>query len=287
MESTDSVTSPHRPRTQAHLSALLHDSAAILAEILQADLTGVGEVIEQGTVLKQTIAAYDAEGRPLAPVRHRSSPNCNDSMAAYALKEAFATVTPDLATEGRFTDPVLRELGVISALCVRLQLNGEPFGTLGVYRKKKGDFTPADAWFATTVAMQVVSLIARIKGEEAVRQQGGEGLESCPPDDDEQDDGLRSSPRREYPYAQMIAPTTGGATPQQDGFFPVQCKDISGGGISLYLDHPPDFPTLVISLGTPPTLSQFRARVVHVEQVERDGQELYLVGCQFMDRLQL
>lgn len=97
----------------------------------------------------------------------------------------------------------------------------------------------------------------------------------------------RSSQRHEFPYVQRVAPLIGGKVPPAEQFFPVRCKDLSGGGMAILLNGPPDFESLVISLGVAPALSHVTARVVRVEQRKENGRTQYLVGCQFIGRAQL
>ncbi|MDY0166830.1 MAG: PAS domain-containing protein [Thermoguttaceae bacterium] len=96
---------------------------------------------------------------------------------------------------------------------------------------------------------------------------------------------MRSSPRRTYQYRQLIAPLTGDRLPSRNHFFEVVCEDISAGGISFYLDTPPDFKRVVVGLGQPPQLSFFIAEIVRVLEKEIDGQEQFLVGCRFTGRI--
>ena len=96
----------------------------------------------------------------------------------------------------------------------------------------------------------------------------------------------RRSFRRAYRYRQAVAPMAGGVVPARREFFEVDCWDISLGGIAFFLDRPPDFQTLVVSLGRPPALNYFTAQVVRVARMEQHGRMRYLVGCRFLERVQ-
>jgi len=98
---------------------------------------------------------------------------------------------------------------------------------------------------------------------------------------------LRKSPRRVYEYRQIIAPVLGDAMPLADDFFPVECRDISAGGIAFYLNRQPEFKALVVGLGRPPKVTYFTAEVIHFEKVEHRGQERYLLGCHFTGRVNM
>jgi len=96
----------------------------------------------------------------------------------------------------------------------------------------------------------------------------------------------RSSPRREFHYYQLIAPVFGQRMPLRKEFFPVECRDISAGGISFVTEQRPDFEELVVILGRAPAESYFSARVVRVSQETR-GKKLFVVGCKFIGRVTL
>lgn len=97
----------------------------------------------------------------------------------------------------------------------------------------------------------------------------------------------RSSPRRPYRYRQRVAPMYEGIKPAKRLFFEVECKDISAGGIAFYMNRLPDFETVVLALGKPPTESYFTARVMRVARAEEQGRIRYLVGCRFLGRINL
>jgi hypothetical protein len=54
-----------------------------------------------------------------------------------------------------------------------------------------------------------------------------------------------------------------------------------------YLLEKPTFTEWVVALGRPPAVAYFIARTAHVRQILWEGQMLYKVGCQLIDRVQL
>jgi len=96
---------------------------------------------------------------------------------------------------------------------------------------------------------------------------------------------MRSSPRKTYRFNQRIGPMHGGLMPTTDEYFNVECNDISKGGISFYLKRPPGCEQFAIVLGQKPMITILAAKVVNTKEVEHDNQQMYLVGCQFIDRL--
>ncbi len=98
---------------------------------------------------------------------------------------------------------------------------------------------------------------------------------------------LRRSPRKSFEYRQRIAPVIGGILPTRKSFVEVDCRDISAGGISFYLDHSPNFQGLVVALGQASSERFLAARVVRVVREEVEGRLRYCVGCRFTGRVVL
>jgi hypothetical protein len=96
----------------------------------------------------------------------------------------------------------------------------------------------------------------------------------------------RRSPRRAYRYRQSIAEMMGDRFPPPSAFFDVECWDISACGFSFFMDQLPKFEILLAALGRPPALCHFSARVMRVARMVQDGKTRYLVGCDFIDRVQ-
>jgi PAS domain S-box-containing protein len=99
------------------------------------------------------------------------------------------------------------------------------------------------------------------------------------------DKDLRASLRRSYEYRQRISPLSGQRIPAHEEFFEVECRDISAGGISFFMDAPPGFENLVVALGRPPVQSHFTARVMRVVPTIKEGRQVHLVGCRFTGRV--
>jgi PAS domain S-box-containing protein len=97
----------------------------------------------------------------------------------------------------------------------------------------------------------------------------------------------RRSPRRAYRYRQRIAPLTEDRYPAPGGFFEVEFWDISACGFSFFMEQLPKFDMLMASLGRPPALTHFTARVMRVARMTQGDTTRYLVGCDFIDRVNL
>ncbi len=95
---------------------------------------------------------------------------------------------------------------------------------------------------------------------------------------------LRTSPRHEFPYKQLVASVENGRMPCLGDFCTVPCEDVSGSGIAFFLDNEPTAEEYVVALGKPRDLTYVCARVLHVRQIPHKGQLWYRVGCRFTGR---
>ena len=95
--------------------------------------------------------------------------------------------------------------------------------------------------------------------------------------------------RKHYSYdcVQTILPwSPDEATPPTlDSGIAVRCHDISGKGISFFWPRPPNFEHFIISLGNDHDLLFMAAQVMRSGPAELDGAAMYLVGCQFIHRM--
>ena len=314
MQSTDTaVLTENRPDIQSGLSTLFEIAASLVARVLDADLGGVVEVVDSGAALKMTIKpTEDVEqkgGRVVEKLSLEASESASESLskslakslAGRAFSKGDTVLVSDLAVDSRFSDEFLKQQGVVSALTVPLRLVNKPLGALGVYRTQRREFTADNARFVEAIGQLLMSLVTRFSAEDVLRQRHGEAgekglLHSAQIALADGDDGtplpdleseLRSSQRHGYQHGQFISPMTNGTLPASEDFFEVDCKDISGGGISFYLDSPPDFDILVVAIGRRWAPAHFAARIAHVAEVEHTGRTQYLVGCRFTERVYL
>jgi hypothetical protein len=103
--------------------------------------------------------------------------------------------------------------------------------------------------------------------------------------DEKSFEAMRSSPRKKFQCNQRIAPMHGDILPQTDEYINVECNDLSQGGISFYLRRAPGCDRFAIGLGQKPMLTVLVGRVAYSREVQHNGERMYLVGCQFIDRL--
>jgi hypothetical protein len=288
----------------AHSAILLLDAVRLVAATVAADLGGVAEIIDSGAALKFAIAAPrdDGQAHPCREIPRRG----DQSICGYSIEMANATISPNLAEEKRFTDALLRESGVTSALCVPILADDQPLGALGVFSRQPRQFKLDDVWFVENVAEMIAAMATRINEERSRRErcQDDDAAESAPSVDEApaqtaagdaltaargkpQGKDLRVSPRRPYSCRQKVYPIVANQLPSPESLYEVQCGDISCGGISFLLPEKPTFAEWVVALGRPPAVAYFTARTAHVRQIPWQGRMFYKVGCRLIDRVQL
>lgn len=96
----------------------------------------------------------------------------------------------------------------------------------------------------------------------------------------------RASPRRAYPYVQLIAPIIDNQLPDPESFREVMCRDISSGGVSFLSRVKLTHDRYVIAFGTPPLLTYVTAEVVHQTPMMIDNRPQIVIGCRYTGRIQ-
>ena len=94
---------------------------------------------------------------------------------------------------------------------------------------------------------------------------------------------------RRYPYDcyQLVAPfAEDNASPSADSARRVRCHDISGEGISFFWPVEPPFERVLIMLGSAAAPTIMLAKVAHFRPVSMHAKQQFLVGCQFLQRLE-
>ena len=157
-----------RTNAQPPLAVLLQDAVALVGEVLDTDLSGLGEI--RGDALVMTITDCGHQRREEKPREHRLAAADASSMAVFALKSGNVTATADLCKETRFRDDHLLGEGVAAALTVPLHVSGKPFGVLGAYSRAPRQFSTDNVTFAETIAHLLSASIARIKAEQKLEE---------------------------------------------------------------------------------------------------------------------
>jgi len=94
----------------------------------------------------------------------------------------------------------------------------------------------------------------------------------------------RNRPRRAYPYHQRMAAVVDGTLPDRDEFTTIACHDIGAGGFSYIASSPPRTDSFVVALGTQSSPTYLFATIAHLNRIEHDGKNQYLVGCEYTGR---
>lgn len=144
---------------------LLQDAAALIAEVLGAEASAVGELSPDGSTLFTRLAVDEPDGgKPRVAARELASSG-DESLAAYALRVAHPVVVADLSTEGRFRDRFLRGFGIRSALAMPLRLLDRAFGVLIAGSLEPRRFDSRDVPFVEAIGHLTSTTIARTQAD--------------------------------------------------------------------------------------------------------------------------
>lgn len=159
-----------RAVASADTELLMHDAAAMLAESLDADVSGVAELVEDGAKLcLQLRGARD--GVELAAAKQSIAVKRETSLAAFVLAEGGPLAVPDLSRETRFQDAFLRKHGVASAVACPLKLPNKSYGALLVANLRPQPFHEEDLLFVEAIGHLITTTIAKERAEQALANQ--------------------------------------------------------------------------------------------------------------------
>ena len=153
------------------LPILMQDAAALVAEMLDAEFSGVAQLSADGRSLQLRLASADSGSSEGVVVNDETDASGSNSLAGYILEAAHALVVDDLATEKRFTDRFLRKQGIVSAVVVPLTIQDRSFGSLAAYSRQPRHFDEEGLLFVETIAHLLATTIARTKAEELLADQ--------------------------------------------------------------------------------------------------------------------
>ena len=134
-----------------------------LAEILGLDHVTLFDLVEPDTL---EIRASHGRGPEAAGLRVAVTPG---SAGEYILKAGEPVVSPDVPAETRFRMPAsVLELGVSSAIAVRMFAGGLPMGVMTAYSVAPRDFTEDDVHFAQSIAYVIACAFAAQRAADAL-----------------------------------------------------------------------------------------------------------------------
>lgn len=167
---TTLVALGRRAVASADTELLMHDAAAMLAESLDADLSGVGELIEEGTQLRLQLRSA-RDGVEVGNVEQTIAVKMETSLAAFVLAEGHPQAVPDLSVETRFQDAFLRKHGVGSAVACPLKMPNKSYGALLVANLRPQQFNEEDLLFVEAIGHLITTTIAKERAEQALANQ--------------------------------------------------------------------------------------------------------------------
>jgi PAS domain S-box-containing protein len=153
-----------------NVELLMHDAAAMLAESLDADVSGVSELINSGDHLAIELAPARPDVQFVA-ASHRTSSHAEGSLAGFAIAAGHPIAVPNLNQEARFIDLFLRNQRVESALACPLKLGDRAYGALLVGRFEPHTFSEHDLLFVEAIGHLITTTIARDRAEQALANQ--------------------------------------------------------------------------------------------------------------------
>jgi diguanylate cyclase (GGDEF)-like protein/PAS domain S-box-containing protein len=155
-----------RALSGAELDDLMIEAAEVLATGLDAEVSGVWEVLGDEMCLRAAVGwpegSVDTE-------RHEITPG---SLAAFTLASDLPVIADDLATETRFVVySAASVLGLVGAMTLVIRVDDVPFGMLGVGSRRRRVFNDDDVHFVEAVANVLASAIGRGRAEQDIRRQ--------------------------------------------------------------------------------------------------------------------
>ena len=153
-----------------NVELLMHDAAAMLAESLDGDVSGVSELVNGGDHLAIELAAARPDSQ-FAPAAHRTSSHAEGSLAGFAIAAGHPVAVPNMSQETRFIDLFLRKHRVESALACPLKLGDRAYGALLVGKFEPHTFSEHDLLFVEAIGHLITTTIARERAEQALANQ--------------------------------------------------------------------------------------------------------------------
>jgi two-component system cell cycle sensor histidine kinase/response regulator CckA len=143
------------------LNAFLQEVADTLADVLDAELVGVLELLPDG-------AEFAMRGRVGWPNEYVVP--VAGTQVGHSLATREPVVMYDIASEDRFPARELSEAGVVSSLAVPMVVGDRELGAIGVFSRHRREYSADDLHFAQAVAIVVAETVERRRAEAALRE---------------------------------------------------------------------------------------------------------------------
>ena len=103
---------------------------------------------------------------------------------------------------------------------------------------------------------------------------------------DQSKEERRKKKRSPFPFKQNLAPMVGDQMPPVVDFREVRCHNLSPNGFAFWANEVPDYKRLVIAFGNGGSVIHVSAKIVHVTLFDESGSDMFLVGCNYTERLE-
>jgi signal transduction histidine kinase/CheY-like chemotaxis protein len=147
--------------TQNDLTALLNQTALLVAHTLESEYSAIWERLPDGQLLLRA-----GTGWKRGCVGEIKIPTDNNSLTSLTLNFGEMIVVPDLRIETQFAaTPLFTEHNIIGGITAAIPTRGRPFGVIGVHSTIRRDFTSDEMQFLTAMATMLGIAIERRRAE--------------------------------------------------------------------------------------------------------------------------
>jgi diguanylate cyclase (GGDEF)-like protein len=147
-----------------NLSAIFSKAASLISRILEVQYCAILELLPNRRFLLRA-------GTGQGAARYNQVPfNANAGMwLTFALDAEDPVVLTDVARETRFViQPLLRQLGVVSGICLRIGSREAPFGILGLFSASHRVFVTDDVHFLQALANVLSVAVQRKRADDQI-----------------------------------------------------------------------------------------------------------------------
>jgi diguanylate cyclase (GGDEF)-like protein len=148
-----------------NLSAIFSKAAALISRILEVQYCAILELLpERNGLLLRAGTGYDARLCNQAFFEVRTG-----TWMAFVLGSQEPIYVADVAREGRFViQPLLRQQGVVSGICLRIGSREAPFGILGLFSTRHRTFGTDDVHFLQALANVLSVAVQRKQADDQI-----------------------------------------------------------------------------------------------------------------------
>ncbi len=157
---------------------VLERAARLAAEGLNVDFCTVLELEQDGSTMRVAAGHNWPQHRLGARLGASEGVQARQALESYwqsgskAFEAPPPVVTEDLRADARFADTFrVRQMGIVSALCVAIPAGEQPYGTLSAHSRTLRRFEPAETEFMQAVANVLSAALVNFNAQTALRRQ--------------------------------------------------------------------------------------------------------------------